>query len=149
MLMGIGGGGIISGCSVATHEKLPDCKMIGVQPEAITHADESLATNEVVKQHPLPRTIADGASCPSIGHCNLPIMKNHLDRVMNVDDTELVECMVFFAERCKMVVEPTGCLGLAAIKRLVKEGVIRPGDRVATVITGGNIDMARFSSLVS
>lgn len=60
---------------------------------------------------------------------------------MNVDDDELIECMKFFGERCKMVVEPTGCLGLAAIKRLVKEGAIKPGDRVATVLTGGNIDM--------
>lgn len=141
MLMGIGGGGVVSGCAIAAHQVVPDCKMYGVMPQDHVHAQRSLNDDKVFNQFPLPSSIADGASTPAIGHINLPIMKKHLHRVMSVQDDELIECMKFFGERCKMVVEPTGCLGLAAIKRLVREGGIVPGDRVCHVITGGNIDM--------
>lgn len=77
-----------------------------------------MEANEVVT-NVMIKTIADGASTPRIGYRNLAIMREHLERVMNVPDEELIEGMKFLGERCKMVVEPTGCLGLMAIRRLV------------------------------
>lgn len=75
-------------------------------------------------------------------------MRKHVDRIINVKDTALIECMKFFGERCKMVVEPTGCLGLAGVQKLVADGVIKPGERVACLISGGNIDMVRYTNLL-
>lgn len=76
-------------------------------------------------------------------------MRRLLDGVVNVDDEALKSCMRFYGERCKMIVEPTGCLGLAGIKKLVRQGVIKPGDRVGCVITGGNIDIQRYTTLLA
>ena len=63
---------------------------------------------------------------------------------MAVPDDDLVECMKFFAERCKMIVEPTGCLGLAGLRKIIKEGKVKDGDRIGIIISGGNIDLMKF-----
>lgn len=114
LLMGIGGGGIISGCSIASKHLQPECRVHGVQPEGFGALD-SFYKNEVVSVK-CPVTISDGASTPHIGYLNLPIMKKNLDRVIEVHDDDLRDCMRFFGERMKMMAEPTGCLGLAGIK---------------------------------
>ena len=75
-------------------------------------------------------------------------MRKNLEAVIEVHDDELRDCMRFFGERCKTISEPTGCLGLAGIKQLIKTGKIRPGQKCGTVITGGNIDIERYSKLL-
>ena len=125
MLMGIGGGGLISGCSIAAKRLLPDIRIHGVIPEGMGAAD-SFYANKVISVK-CPKTIADGACTPSIGYLNLPIMRKNLEQVFPVTDDALREGMRFFGERCKMIVEPTGCLGLAGIKELIRKGQIRPG----------------------
>lgn len=140
MIMGIGGGGLISGCAIAAKHLLPNIRMHGVEPGGYDDAAQSLEQNKIISVNN-QKTIADGASTPHIGELNLPIMRRLLDGVVNADDESLKDCMRFYGERCKMIVEPTGCLGLAGIKKLVRQGVIKPGDRVGCVITGGNIDI--------
>jgi threonine dehydratase len=125
LLMGIGGGGIISGCSIATKHLHPDCKVTGVQPAGFGAMD-SFYKGEVVSVK-CPVTISDGASTPHIGYLNLPIMRKNLEAVIEVQDDDLRDCMRFFGERCKTISEPTGCLGLAGIKQLIRKGKIRPG----------------------
>lgn len=72
-----------------------------------------------------------------------------MESIVTVSDAELIQCMKFFGERMKMVVEPTGCLGLAGLKKLVREGVIKAGSRVGVIISGGNVDMKRYCDLIS
>ena len=76
-------------------------------------------------------------------------MRKHLTSVINIPDDVLIENMKFFGERCKMIVEPTGALGLGGIKNLVKQGVIKPGQKIGCVITGGNIDIERYTKLLT
>jgi len=76
------------------------------------------------------------------------MMKKYLNGILQVSDDDLVECMKFFGERCKMIVEPTGCLGLSGLKQLIKEGKIKDGDKVGCVLTGGNIDLLKYSDLI-
>ena len=147
LIMGIGGGGLISGCAVAAKAMHPNIKIHGVEPGSGDDAAQSLRQNRIVSV-PAQKTIADGASLPHIGVLNLPIMRRYIDTITCVSDDELVGAMRMFSERCKLVVEPTGCLGFAAIKQLIRSGVIKPGDKVGCVITGGNIDMKRFSTLM-
>lgn len=118
--MGIGGGGLISGCSIVAKHQYPSCKIHGVIPAGMS-ARDSFLQNKVVSVK-CPKTIADGACTPHIGYMNLPIIKKNLEQVLEVPDDELRAGMRFFGERCKMIVEPTGCLGLAGIKQLIREG---------------------------
>lgn len=143
----IGGGGLISGISLAVNAINPKCRVHGVEPQGGNDAEQSLLTGQIV-DIPGQKTIAEGAALPHIGVHNLPIMCKHVERIVNVKDEALIECMKFFGERCKVVVEPTGCLGLAGVQKLITQGIIKPGDRVACLISGGNIDMTRYTNLL-
>ena len=76
-------------------------------------------------------------------------MKKLVDKIITVSDQELVEGMRFFGERMKMIVEPTGCLGVAGLKKLVQSGEIQAGSKCGVIISGGNVDMARYCQLIS
>jgi threonine dehydratase len=116
-----------------------------VEPEAGNDAQQSLARGEIVHID-VPRTIADGAASTHVGEYNFPILQRYVDRVVTVSDDQLVTTMKFFAERMKMVVEPTGCLAAAAVLQNV---VPVKGKRVGVLISGGNVDMARFANFLS
>jgi len=145
LLVPLGGGGLLSGCALAASGLSPDCKVIGVEPEAGNDGQQSLRKGEVVHIG-VPRTIADGAMVTHVGTHNFEVIKRLVDDIVTVTDAQLVETMKFFAERMKMVVEPTGCLGAAAALC----GVVPvAGKRVGIVISGGNVDLSRFAELVS
>ncbi len=93
----------------------------------------------------VPRTIADGAATTHLGKHTFPIIEALVDDIVTVSDALLVETMKFFAERMKMIVEPTGCLGYAAARRMRAQ---LQGQRIGIVISGGNIDLERFCALV-
>jgi threonine dehydratase len=93
----------------------------------------------------VPRSIADGALTTYLGTNNFPIIRTLVHDVATVSDQMLVDTMKFFAERMKIVVEPTGCLGAAAA---LSKQFHRPGERVGVLISGGNIDLARFAELM-
>ena len=145
LLVCVGGGGLISGCAIAAKERLPQCRVIGVEPEAGNDVQQSLRRGEIVRID-TPETIADGAQTQQAGRLTFSVIKALVDDVLTVTDSQLVTTMRFFAERMKLVVEPTGCLAAAA----PLEGVIDVrGQRVGVVISGGNIDVARYAALLS
>ncbi len=144
LLVCVGGGGLISGCAVAAKHTLPQCRVIGVEPEAGNDVQQSLRRGEIIRIE-VPKTIADGAQTQAAGRLTFPVMQALVDDVLTVTDPQLVSAMRFFAERMKMVVEPTGCLAAAA----ALEGVLDVrGKRVGVIVSGGNIDVARYAALL-
>lgn len=144
----VGGGGLISGISLATKALSPYTKIIGVEPEAGNDAQQSLQQGKIVHIE-TPRTIADGAQTQHLGNLTFAIMKEHVSQIITVTDEDLVDEMKFFGERMKMVVEPTGCLGLAGLRKMVKSGDVPKGSCCGVVISGGNIDLERYCELIS
>ena len=140
----MGGGGLTSGCALAAHALSPKCRVWGVEPEAGNDGQQSLARGERVKIE-VPRTLADGAQTQQLGELTFAVIREHVAGVHTATDAQLVEAMRFYAERMKMIVEPTGCLSLAGAKA---SGVDFKGARVGIVISGGNVDLARFAQLV-
>jgi len=144
LLVPLGGGGLLSGAAVTARKLAPDCRIIGVEPEAGNDAQRSLAEGRIVHIE-TPRTIADGAQTQHLGNYTFPVLRELVDEVVTVSDSELVEAMKFFAGRMKMLVEPTGCLGAAAA---FAGRVAVTGKKVGIVLSGGNVDLARFAELI-
>lgn len=144
LLVPTGGGGLLSGCAVAARGLSPDCRIVGIEPEAGNDAQQSLQQGAIVRIEP-PKTIADGAQSRSLGALTFPVLRRLVDGIETVSDAELVEAMRFLASRLKLVAEPTGCLALAAA---LSGRIDLRGKRVGVVITGGNVDLDRFAALV-
>ena len=140
----VGGGGLISGCALAAAELSPGCEVIGVEPAAGNDAQQSMQRGEIVRID-VPRTIADGAQTQFVGKLTFDIMQRYVSRIEIVRDDELISTMRFFAERMKIVVEPTGCLATAAV--LGKHLDVR-NKRVGVLISGGNVDVDRYAALL-
>ena len=144
LLVCVGGGGLISGCAVAAKHALPQCRVLGVEPAAGNDVQQSLRRGEIVHID-VPKTIADGAQTQAPGRFTFPVIQELVDDVLTVTDQQLVSTMRFFAERMKMVVEPTGCLAAAA----VFEGALDVrGRRIGIILSGGNIDVDRYAELL-
>jgi threonine dehydratase len=145
LLVPLGGGGLLAGSALAASGLAPHCKVIGVEPEAGNDGQQSLRRGEIVHIG-VPTTIADGAMVTHVGVHNFEVIRRRVDDIVTVSDLQLVESMKFFAERMKLMVEPTGCLGAAA----VLSGVVPvQGRRVGIMVSGGNIDLSRFAALVA
>ena len=144
LLVCVGGGGLISGCAVAAKHALPQCRVIGVEPEVGSDVQQTLRRGEIVHID-VPQTIADGAQTQAPGRFTFQVIRALVDDILTVTDRQLVLTMRFFAERMKMVVEPTGCLAAAA----VLEGMLDVrGQRVGIIISGGNVDVDRYGELL-
>ena len=139
----LGGGGLLSGCAVATRAMSPHCSIYGVEPEAGNDGQQSFRSGTLVRID-TPDTLADGAQTQQLGNHTFPVLREYVDDIVTASDAELVETMKFFASRMKMIVEPTGCLAAAAVMNNKLD--IR-GKRVGIVISGGNVDLARFARL--
>jgi threo-3-hydroxy-L-aspartate ammonia-lyase len=145
LLVCTGGGGLVAGCAVAAHHLSPGVEVIGVEPEAGNDVQQSLALGSIVRIN-TPKTLADGAQTQACGVLTFPIIQQLVKRIETVSDAQLVQTMRFFAERMKMVVEPTGCLAAAA----VLQGVVKaPAQRVGIIISGGNVDIGQFARLIA
>jgi len=145
LLVCVGGGGLISGSAVAAHHLSPGIRVLGVEPEAGNDTQQSLARGEIVHIE-TPRTIADGAQTQHSGQLTFPVIQRLVAGIVTVSDAQLVATMRFFAERMKMVVEPTGCLGAAA----ALQGVLDlRGQRVGIILSGGNVDLAAFAGYLA
>lgn len=144
----VGGGGLISGISLAVKELSPNTQIIGVEPEAGNDAQQSLRQDRIV-HIATPTTIADGAQTQHLGVLTFDIMRRNVSKIITVTDEQLVDEMKFFGERMKMIVEPTGCLGLAGLRKMVKSGEIKKNAICGVVISGGNVDLDRYCKLIS
>ena len=137
LMVPCGGGGLLSGCSIAAKHLAPKCKVIGVEPAAGDDATQSFVKKRLIAIA-VPDTIADGARTPSLGKLTFPIVLRNVDDMLTVTDAELTRAMFFLWERMKIVVEPTGALAFAALfnKKLEAKGL-----RVGVVLSGGNVDL--------
>ncbi|GAB3626591.1 serine dehydratase [Pandoraea terrae] len=139
----LGGGGLLSGCAVAAKGLNPNIRIYGVEPEAGNDGQQSFRTGQIVHID-TPRTLADGAQTQHLGQLTFPVIHALADDILTVSDDELVETMKFFASRMKTMVEPTGCLAAAAV---LNRKIDVTGKRVGIIVSGGNIDLARFARL--
>jgi threonine dehydratase len=129
----LGGGGLLSGTALSAQGR----DVYGVEPAAGNDGEQSFRSGSIVTIDP-PKTIADGARTLAIGRRNFAIIRELVRDVVSVDDETLLETMKWAMYRTKLVIEPTGALGLAALFA----GKIKPKGPVAVVISGGNIDFS-------
>lgn len=144
LVVPVGGGGLLAGSAIAAAGLLPDVRTWGVEPAAGDDARQSLHAGRRVTI-PTPVTIADGQQVTSPGERTFAVMQRHVTDIVTVTDDEIVAAMRFLFEHCKVVAEPSGACAVAALLA----GHIPVRDRVVGVIvSGGNVDLRRFSDLV-
>ena len=143
LVVPLGGGGLLAGCAIAAKAANPDCRLVGVEPESGNDGQRSLRTGRIVRID-TPRTIADGAQTQQLGEHTFAILQQLVEDIVTVSDDQLIDAMRFLSDGVTLVVEPTGCLAAAAVfnSRLDVEG-----KTVGIVLSGGNIDPARYASL--
>lgn len=139
----IGGGGLISGISLAIKELNPNIKIIGVQASEANAMERSFKENKIVSLNSV-NTIADGIAVKSPGQLTFEIIKENVDDIINVSDKEIAEAFIILAEKHKLLAEASGCVSLAALKKLNLKN-----KKVVSIISGGNIDMLTISSFIS
>ncbi len=136
LLVPCGGGGLLSGSAIAAKGADPACQVIGIEPELADDATRSFQTG-TLQTVENPPTIADGTRTPSLGkHVTFPFVLKYVDDMKTVSEAAIIKAVKFLFYRMKLVVEPSGALGVAALL----SGVIRPQGRVGVIISGGNID---------
>jgi threo-3-hydroxy-L-aspartate ammonia-lyase len=143
VLVPVGGGGLLSGSALATRYLSPDSRIVGVEPEAGDDATRSFKSG-TLQTASNPKTIADGARTASMSQLTFSLVRENVDDMVTVSDAQIVEAMRFFWERMKLVVEPTGAMGLAAA---LSGKVETAGKRVGIIVSGGNVDLAAIGSL--
>jgi threonine dehydratase len=142
LLAPVGGGGLVAGCATVAAALDPGIRVIGVEPEAGDDTRRSLAAGQRV-EIPIPRTIADGQQISRPGALTFPIVQRLVSEVVLVSDDELVDAMRFAFDRLKIVLEPSGACGLAA----VMTGRVDTGARCGVILSGGNVGLERFVEL--
>jgi len=136
LLVPVGGGGLISGSALAARHLAGGCRVIGVEPEAGDDGARSFRSGRIERVED-PQTIADGARTPALGEITFVLIRGLVSDMTTVSDAALIEAMRFVWERMKLVVEPTGVLGLAA---LMSGKLELRGKRVGVILSGGNVD---------
>ncbi len=135
LLVPCGGGGLLSGSAVAARGLMPGCRVVGVEPELADDAARSFRTGVLQTVHN-PPTIADGTRTPSLGRLTFPLIRDHVDDFATVSEAAIREAVRFLFYRLKLVVEPSGALGVAALL----SGALKPRGRVGVILSGGNLD---------
>ena len=131
-----GGAGLLSGCAIAARHLSPNCHVVGVEPAAGDDVTQSFRAGKIVTIK-VPDTIADGARTTAPGDITFALVKRHVNEMVTVTDEELLPAMFWLWERMKIVVEPTGALGFAALKA----GKLKPRAKIGVVLSGGNVDL--------
>jgi threonine dehydratase len=139
----LGGGGLLGGSALAAKALSPGCRVFGVEPQAGNDGQRSFRQGTIVKID-VPKTIADGAQTQALGVYTFDIIRRHVSDIFTASDAELIDCMRFMFTRMKIVVEPTGCLGFAALRAA---GQSLAGRRIGVIVSGGNIDDQRMNEL--
>jgi threonine dehydratase len=141
----VGGGGLLAGSILAAQALAAQCQVVGVEPEAGNDGQQSFKAGHIV-QIPTPHTIADGAQTQALGQITFPIIQSGAFDMVTASDEQLAQALRFFAERMKIVVEPTGALAFAG----VRNGTVDvSGKRVGVLISGGNVDLPRYARFLA
>jgi len=142
LLVPCGGGGLLSGSAIAAKGLAPECRVVGIEPEVADDATRSFHTRTLHTIHN-PPTIADGTRTPSLGTVTFPLVLEYVDDMRTVSEDAIIEAVRFLFYRTKLVVEPSGALGVAALL----SGAVQASGRVGVILSGGNVDgptMARI-----
>ena len=142
LVVPVGGGGLIAGSATIAKE-LGVKRVVGVEPEAGDDWKQSFAAGEIIAID-VPRTIADGLQTHAPGTLTWEVASRLVDEIVTVTDQQMVDAMRFAFERLKLVIEPSGAVGIAA----VLNGLVS-GDRVGVIVSGGNVGAARFAELIA
>jgi threonine ammonia-lyase medium form len=144
LVVPVGGGGLIAGCATAAKALLPQIRVVGVEPEAGDDTRRSLTAGERI-QIDVPHTIADGLQTTAPGELTFEVNRRLVDEVVTVTDAEILDAMSFLFDRLKIVTEPSGAVGVAA---LLAGRIDAKGARAGVVVSGGNVGVARFVELL-
>ena len=144
LLVPCGGGGLLSGSAIASKGIDASCRVVGIEPELADDATKSFHTKTLHTVHN-PPTIADGTRTPSLGKVTFPLVLQYVDDMRTVSESEIIEAVQFLFYRMKLVVEPSGALGVAA---LLSRKVSSKG-RVGIILSGGNIDAATITLILN
>lgn len=145
LVIGVGGGGLISGVAAAVKAIRPSIRVIGVEPELSNAVSLALEVDEVVTIQ--PQSVADGLGAPFAGTWTLAMVRRYVDQIVLLDDPTILAGLRFAVERMKQVVEPAGAAALAAV--LAGRVEIRDGERVAVLVSGGNVEVGRLGELIA
>ena len=143
-VVGVGGGGLISGIAVAVAAKRPGARVIGIEPTGAAAMRRALDAGEPVRLDRI-NTIADGLAAPVAGTIPFDIVGRLVADVVVIDDDLIAEGMRFLAQRAKLVAEPAGAAATGAL--LAGKIAVRPGERVVAIVSGGNVDLARMAQI--
>ncbi|MDH3255560.1 MAG: pyridoxal-phosphate dependent enzyme [Acidobacteriota bacterium] len=144
LLVPVGGGGLLSGSAIAARHLSPRCRVIGVEPELADDATRSFYSGTLQSVHN-PPTIADGTRVSSLGHLNFALIRETVDAMCTVSEDAIKRAVRFLLFRIKLLVEPSGALGVAA---LLSHAVDVQG-RVGVVLSGGNVDAATLAAILA
>ena len=144
VVLGVGGGGLLGGVTVALKESRPDVRVYGVEPHGSEALTRGLEAGEPVTVTPV--SVADGLGAPIVGRLALDVARRYLDGVVLVDDPTILGGLRFALERLKQVLEPAGAAALAAV--LTGAIPLREGDRVCVILSGGNVAIERLGELL-
>ena len=142
----VGGGGLISGCALAAAIKSPNCRVIGVEPEAGPDAGQSWRAGQIVTLDQVPDTLADGLRTRHIGERNLAIMRRYVADMVTVSEAEILATLQFIWQRLKIIVEPSAAVALAP---LFTGRYTVAGRRAGVLFSGGNVDILDFRFSIS
>jgi threonine dehydratase len=142
LVVPVGGGGLIAG-SATIAKDLGVKRVVGVEPEAGDDWKQSFAAGKIIAID-VPRTIADGLQTHAPGELTWEVASRLVDEIVTVTDQQMIEAMRFAFERLKLVIEPSGAVGIAA----VLNGLVS-GERIGVIVSGGNVGAARFAELVA
>ncbi len=145
VVVGVGGGGLISGVAAAIREQRPDVRVYGVEPVDAAAMTRAYSAGEPVSIE--PRTVADGLAAPFAGRMTLAMCRHYLEDIVLLTDSEILTGVRFAIERMKQALEPAGAAALAAV--LHGRIPIRDGERVSVVASGGNVNVARLGELLA
>jgi len=145
LLVPCGGGGLLSGSALATKNMRKMCKVIGIEPELGDDATRSFRTG-TIQTVENPQTIADGTRTESVGDITFAMIRHYVDDMQTVSEQAIIDAVKYLFLRLKLVVEPSGALGLAA---LMSGAVSAPGKRVGIILSGGNIDSATMTRVLA
>jgi len=143
VLVPCGGGGLLSGCAIAGKGINSNCQVIGIEPELADDATKSFHSRTLHTVNN-PPTIADGTRTPSLGKITFPLVLDFVDDMKTVSEAAIIEAVKFLFYRMKLVVEPSGALGVAALL----SGAIKPTGRIGVIISGGNIDAVTMKMIL-
>jgi threonine dehydratase len=143
LLVPCGGGGLLSGSAIAAKGFASKCRVVGIEPELADDATRSFHTGTLHRVIN-PPTIADGTRSPSLGKVTFPLVRKYVDDMKTVSEQAIIDAVRFVFFRMKLVVEPSGVLGVAALL----SGAVQPGGRVGVIVSGGNIDGATMTKIL-